>query len=179
MIFALEAKSVRAKERSRKSIKGELEQLLKIKPITLKQANSFVATYHRHNLPTTGCKFAISCYDDDRLCGVAICGRPTARRADDGATLEIYRNCTDGTFNACSKLYGACVRIAKNMGYERVITYILSDESGASLRASNFVCEGKAGLPSQVGARQKVKTVAPQQYKQRFVYNFKEENNNA
>lgn len=60
------------------------------------------------------------------------------------------------------------------MGYKRVITYILSDENGASLRASNFVCEGKAGLLSQVGARQKVKTVAPQQYKQRFAFNFKE-----
>ena len=153
--------------------------MLTLTPINLKTANAFVQQYHRHHKPTRGHKFSIGVSDNGALVGVAICGRPTARRADDGETLEIYRNCTDGTFNACSKLYGASVRIAKNMGYKRVITYILSDENGASLRASNFVCEGKAGLPSQVGARQKVKTVAPQQYKQRFVYNFKEENNNA
>ena len=39
----------------------------------------------------------------DRLCGVAICGRPVARYLDDGLTLEILRCCTDGTYNACSK----------------------------------------------------------------------------
>lgn len=35
-------------------------------------------------------------------------------------TLKINRLCTDGTRNACSKLYGACVRIAREMGYESV-----------------------------------------------------------
>lgn len=36
----------------------------------------------------------------------------------DGKFLEIYRCCTDGTRNACSMLYGACLRIARNMGYK-------------------------------------------------------------
>ena len=141
---------------------------LVIKPITLKEANEFVKQHHRHNLPTTGCKFAVLCYDYDKICGVAICGRPTARNADDGLTLEIYRNCTDGTKNACSKLYCACVNIAKNMGYKKVITYILETENGASVKASNFICEGKAGLKSQTGSRQKDKVVAPEQFKKRF-----------
>ena len=148
--------------------------MLLIKPIHLKQANVFVKNYHRHNIPCVGGKFAISCYDEERLCGVAICGRPTARLADDGVTLEIYRNCTDGTKNACSKLYGACVRIAKEMGYAKVITYILESESGASIKASNFICEGKAGLQRQVGARQQKYEVAPAEYKQRYVYNLRE-----
>lgn len=144
--------------------------MLSIKPIHLKQANEFVKQYHRHNLPTAGGKFAIACHDDSRLCGVAICGRPTARKLDDGRTLEIYRNCTDGTRNACSKLYGACVRIAANMGYTKVITYILEHENGASVKASNFICEGKAGLKKQTGARQKEYSVAPAEYKKRYVY---------
>ena len=55
-------------------------------------------------------QFAVACYDGDNLCGVAICGRPVARYLDDGLTLEILRCCTDGTDNACSKLYGACCR---------------------------------------------------------------------
>lgn len=144
--------------------------MLRIKPIHLRNANEFIKLYHRHNLPTVGCKFAVACYDDERLCGVAICGRPTARNADNGTTLEIYRNCTDGTKNACSKLYGACVRIAKEMGYKKVITYILESENGASVKASNFICEGIAGLKVQTGKRQTKYSVAPAEYKQRFVY---------
>ncbi len=70
---------------------------LQIKPLHLREANAFVNIYHRHNLPTVGGKFAVGCYENDTLCGVAICGRPTARNADNGTTLEIYRNCTNGT----------------------------------------------------------------------------------
>lgn len=135
--------------------------MLKIKPIHLKQANEFIRQYHRHNLPTVGGKFAIACYNDNRLCGVAVCGRPTARKLDDGLTLEIYRNCTDGTKNACSKLYSACVSIGLAMGYEKIITYILQSENGASVKAANFICEGKAGLKNQTGARQQEYNVAP------------------
>ena len=144
--------------------------MLCIKPIHLKDANNFVRQFHKHNLPTVGGKFAVACYDNDRLCGVAICGRPTARNADNGLTLEIYRNCTDGTRNACSKLYSACVRIAKEMGYAKVITYILESENGASVKASNFICEGKAGLEKQTGQRQMKYAVAPRELKKRYAF---------
>lgn len=159
----------------KKSLKFASEKMLSIKPITLKSANEFVKQYHRHNLPTVGCKFAIACYDNNRLCGVAICGRPTARNADDGKTLEIYRNCTDGTYNVCSKLYGACIRVSKEMGYEKVITYTLDSENGASVLASNFSYDGRAGLPEQTGHRQKSRSVAPKEYKKRYVYIIKED----
>lgn len=43
-----------------------------------------------------GGKFAVACYDGDRLCGVAICGRPVGRYLYDGLTLEILHCCTDG-----------------------------------------------------------------------------------
>lgn len=147
---------------------AKTEKNLEIRPIHIKYANTFVKEYHRHSIPTVGGKFAVSCYHNDRLCGVAICGRPTARNADDGFTLEIYRNCTDGTKNACSKLYGACVRVARAMGYKKVITYILESELGISLKASNFICEGEAGLLKQTGGRQKKYTVALEEYKVRY-----------
>jgi hypothetical protein len=51
------------------------------------------------------------------------------------ATLEVLRVCTDGTRNANSFLYGRVKRIAHLMGYEKVITDTLEEESGASLRA--------------------------------------------
>lgn len=111
---------------------------LKIMPCDLKTAIAFVGKYHRHNKPPSGHKFSIACYDGERLCGVAMVGRPIARMLDDGMTVEITRNCTDGTYNACSMLYGACVRAAKALGYKKIITYTLITEPGTSLKASNF-----------------------------------------
>lgn len=119
--------------------------ILTIRPITLKAANAYVAQYHRHNQPTNGHKWSVACYDGERLCGVAIAGQPVARRLDDGSTIEIRRVCTDGTRNACSILYGACARIAREMGYNRIITYTLASEPGTSLRASGFEDHGEAG----------------------------------
>jgi hypothetical protein len=104
-------------------------------PLQLREANEFVAKYHRHNLPTVGGKFAVGAAQDGKLVGVAIAGRPVARRLDDGKTLEVLRVCTDDTPNANSFLYGRVKRIAHLMGYEKVITYTLEEESGASRRA--------------------------------------------
>ena len=106
-------------------LKGDDINLLKLVPITLRQANAFVQAYHRHHKPSVGHKFSIGVSDGEKLVGVAICGRPVSRRLDDGLTLEVNRVCTDGTKNACSMLYGASCRAAKAMGYRRVITYIL------------------------------------------------------
>lgn len=118
---------------------------LVIRPITLREANAYVAQYHRHNIPTNGHKWSLACYEGDRLCGVAIAGQPIARRLDDGETIEVRRVCTDGTFNACSILYGACARVAKEMGYKRIITYTLVTEPGTSLKASGWKDMGEAG----------------------------------
>ena len=119
--------------------------MLKLIPITLRQANAFVQAYHRHHKPSVGQKFSIGVADGEKLVGVAICGRPVSRRLDDGFTLEVSRVCTDGTKNACSMLYGASCRAAKAMGYHKVITYILESEPGTSLKASGFHCDGRAG----------------------------------
>ena len=75
--------------------------MLTLTPINLKTANAFVQQHHRHHKPTRGHKFSIGVSDNGALVGVAICGRPVARRLDDGYTLEVNRLCTDGTPNAC------------------------------------------------------------------------------
>lgn len=126
---------------------------MEIRPITFREASAFINKYHRHHKATVGCKFSIGLYKDDQLIGVAVCGRPVSRHLDDGLTCEINRLCTLGERNACSMLYGACARIAKAMGYKKIITYILESENGASLRASNFICEGKAGGTHWTGKR--------------------------
>lgn len=130
---------------------------MKIIPITLRQANKFVADNHRHNKPVQGAKFAIGCVEGDKLIGVAIAGRPVARRLDDGKTLEITRVCTDGTKNCNSFLYAACKRIAKNMGYSSCITYTLKSESGISLKAVGgvpFDCVKHGGWSNNVRQRE-------------------------
>lgn len=76
--------------------------------------------------------------DNGRMCGVIQAGRPVARHLDDGKTIEVVRCCTDGTQNACSFLYSRIARIAKEMGYKKIITYILYNESGTSLKASGW-----------------------------------------
>lgn len=144
----------------------------KVIPITLKQANSFVTANHRHHSSVAGCKFALGLTDGE-LIGVAICGRPVSRFLDDGLTLEVNRLCTDGTRNACSMLYGACIRVAKAMGYKKVITYTLESENGASLKASNFIYDGIAGGAMWTGKRSGRDNGVPKELKQRWVYNIR------
>jgi hypothetical protein len=80
-------------------------------------------------------------------------GRPVGRYLDDGMTLEINRCCTDGTRNACTKLYGAAIRAAKALGYKWIYTYTLQSEPGTSLKASNWICDGEAGGTHWTGVR--------------------------
>ena len=140
-----------------------------IVPLTLREANAFVKEHHRHHGAAAGCKFAIGIKDDGKLIGVAICGRPVSRYYDDGLTLEINRVCTIGTKNACSRLYGACRRIASAMGYKRMITYTLLSESGTSLKASNAVFNGVAGGEIWTGKRQRDNGV-PRERKKRWLW---------
>lgn len=105
--------------------------MLTLTPVSLAEANAFVAQHHRHHKPVTGHKFSIGCTAEGRLVGVAIVGRPVSRYLDNGLTLEVNRLCTDGTKNACSMLYAAAWRAARAMGYEKIITYTLDTESSA------------------------------------------------
>tara|TARA_R100001530_G_C4196867_1_gene123674 strand:- start:11 stop:505 length:495 start_codon:yes stop_codon:yes gene_type:complete len=110
-------------------------------PLTLRCANEFVIKYHKHNKQVAGCKFCIGVMFNNNLEAVAIVGRPVARKLDDGFTVEILRLTTKqkGIKNLCSLLYSRSWRIWKLMGGKRIITYILEEENGASLKASGYV----------------------------------------
>ena len=96
--------------------------MLKLIPVPLAQANSFVAEHHRHHKPVRGHKFSLGCMRNGFLVGVAIVGRPVSRYLDNGKTLEVNRLCSTGEKNVCSFLYGAAARAAKALGYEKIIT---------------------------------------------------------
>lgn len=142
--------------------------MLEVVPISLKEANAFVEQYHRHHKPVTGHKFSIAAFDGEKIVGVAIVGRPVARHLDDGWTLEVNRLCTDGTRNACSFLYAASWRVAKNMGYRKLITYILVTEKGTSLKAAGWKCVGEAGGLRWTGKRRPEVDLYPAQMKLKF-----------
>jgi hypothetical protein len=111
---------------------------LRTVPVSFAQAKAFITDWHRHHRPPVGHKYSIGVADDhDMLVGVAVVGRPVARRLDDGLTLPT-RVATDGTPNACSALYAAAWQAARALGYRRLITYTqkVQDEGGASLRAA-------------------------------------------
>lgn len=142
--------------------------LLFLRPVTLREANAFVAQHHRHHAPVTGCRFAIGASDGEKLVGVTIAGRPVSRYLDDGYTLEVTRLCTDGTKNACSILYAAVWRAARAMGYRKAVTYILESESGVSLRAAGWQCRGRAGGLQWTGKRKPAPNQYPAEMKLRY-----------
>ena len=119
---------------------------LLIVPITQRESFAYVKRHHRHHRPPRGSIIQVAVADEDgEVHGVAIVGRPVARMLADGWTVEVIRVATDGTPNACSKLYGACWRAVKALGYRRLITYTLPEEGGASLRGAGFTLVGEAG----------------------------------
>jgi hypothetical protein len=114
-----------------------------IRPISIRDADVFVSTNHRHNKAAANGKFAIGCYivlivmnGIWYYCvGVGIGGRPRSRHLDNGITFEVYRVCTVGHKNATSFIYSKMKKIAQQMGYLKIITYTLQEESGSSLKA--------------------------------------------
>lgn len=117
----------------------------------LREANDFVEANHRHNGRTSrnGGKFALGASYEGNLVGVAIVGRPVARLLADSFTCEVLRCCTieAAPKGTGSFLYGACWRAWRAQGGLKLITYTLSNESGATLRGSGWriIAEVKGG----------------------------------
>lgn len=116
-----------------------MTQRMTLTPVTFSDAKAFVDEHHRHNVGPQGHKYSIGLEESGKLIGVVMAGRPIARHNDDGKTLEVTRVCVlEGYPSACSKLYAAAWRVAKNLGYQRLITYTLASEPGTSLRAAGW-----------------------------------------
>lgn len=112
-------------------------------PIDLATAKRFVNEHHRHNEAPLSWRFGVGLEEDGELIGVAMVGRPAARKLQqaDPFLCEITRVATTGLKNANSMLYGAACRMAKAGGYRSAITYTLAHESGSSLLAAGFVVD--------------------------------------
>jgi hypothetical protein len=142
-------------------------------PLTIKQANALISALHRHHKPVTGHRFSIGLQHEGRLVGAVVVGRPVARAVDQYHVAEVTRLVTDGTRNACSALYAAAARASKAMGFERIQTYILDSETGASLKAAGWELDGwTQGGDWNTPSRQGRRTDQPQDPKQRWFLRF-------
>lgn len=122
--------------------------MISLRPITLKAARLFIQRHHRHHRPPQGGLFAVAAADETGgVVAVAIIGRPVARRLADGYTAEVTRLASNGARNACSMLYAAAWRAARALGYRRMVTYTLLEETGTSVRAAGWqlVAKTKGG----------------------------------
>jgi hypothetical protein len=112
--------------------------------ITLKEAQTFINTFHRHHKQPQGHRFSLGLFVANQLVGVIVAGRPVARLNDNGSTLEITRCCVlEGFKNGITILCGRVYQTAKLWGYKQVITYTLESENGVSMKAAGFRCIGK------------------------------------
>ena len=147
-------------------------KMLKLVPIERKEAAEYVDRMHRHHDPVLRDKYRIGAELNGVLVGVVQVGNPTARMLCDGRTLEVVRLCTDGTPNVCSLLYSAAARVAKNLGYRKIITYILDTEDGTSLRAAGWHKEADIKGHSWNTPSRPRSTTAPTCDKQRWAINL-------
>ena len=126
-------------------IASSLVTRLEAVPITLQEASAYIDRHHRHNAGPKFHKFSVCLRvpGEPEPVGVAVASTPKARRQMDGETLEINRCCTDPRYaDVCSSLYARAIRIGREMGYRRFLTYTLPEESGSSLRAAGFQPDG-------------------------------------
>lgn len=122
---------------------------LELRPVSLQEAKAWVREHHRHNPPPAGWRWGHAVYNGPDLVGVAMVGRPVARKIDHTEVVEVNRVCIDPTldpglvWNAASMLYGAAAREAKRRGFSRIITYTLEGELGTTLKAAGWLEDGK------------------------------------
>jgi hypothetical protein len=143
---------------------------VRIVPLELKELNALVDSFHRHHKPVQGHRFSIGIEHNGKIVGGASVGRPTARMTDQRKVLEVTRLVTDGTKNACSALYAAAARVGRELGYQRIQTFILDSETGISLKAAGWKLDGISnGGDWTRASRPNRRQDQPQCPKQRFV----------
>jgi len=130
-----------------------------VRPLTLKQANTYISTQHRHHGIVRGHRFSLGAYVGEIHMGTIIVGRPIARNTCQYTVAEVTRLATNGYPNACSFLYGRAAKACKAMGYTYIQTFILDSETGISLKASGWK---KEHITLADGSHWKETRIAPQ-----------------
>jgi hypothetical protein len=112
-----------------------------VRPCSITTARIGVATVHRHRaVPPPGGLAAWEMLDASLWPrGWLLVGRPASRHLQQQGWAEVTRCAvTEGQRNACSALYGAAARWARQKDLP-LTTYTLRNESGSSLRGAGWV----------------------------------------
>lgn len=110
-----------------------------------------VEAHHSHHERPNGWKFGVAVFNGRTKVGVMVVAPPVSRALMQAQprTAEVTR----GTIlpvrpelrkNAASKLYAAAAKKARALGYDRLVTYTLAEESGHSLIAAGWTLTGRS-----------------------------------
>lgn len=110
-----------------------------------------VAEHHSHHEAPNGWKFGVAVYNGLVKVGVMVVAPPVSRELMQAQphTAEVTR----GTIlpvrpelrkNAATKLYAAACKQARQLGYDRMVTYTMAHESGHSLLAAGWTMTGRS-----------------------------------
>lgn len=128
-----------------------LDFKLDVRPVSFSTMQAFVGRFHRHCAPPVTWRFGAAIFNGWTRIGVLSVGNPVAAAYANRGWVEVNRLCVRPdqapqlAWNACSQLYGHAAREAERRGFCKIITYTRQDESGTSLRAVGWDCEGEAG----------------------------------
>lgn len=121
----------------------------RVAPVAFRAAAEFVRRHHAHCRPPVAARFCHAATNGFTTMGVAVTGNPVARALMGRGIVEVNRLCVRRdlpralAWNAASMLLGAAAREAARRGFERIVTYTLSEENGVSLHAAGFVAEAR------------------------------------
>ena len=126
------------------------DNVIYLVPLSLREANDFLAKHSRSYRPMRGCKFCVGCALDGELAGAAIAGRCR----EDGQAVQIDRIYATGGRTAYGMLYGAAARAAQALGYWRIIAFLRPDRPDSALRSAGWAradpVEGSGTRPSNL-----------------------------
>jgi len=111
------------------------DNVIYLVPLSLREANDFLAKHSRSYRPMRDCKFCVGCALDGELAGAAIAGRCR----EDGQAVQIDRIYATGGRTAYGMLYGAAARAAQALGYWKIIAFLPADRPDSALRAAGWV----------------------------------------
>ncbi len=134
---------------------------LRVVPISIAAARLHIETHHSHHHAPCGGLLAAAVADGDRVCCVALLGRPVARMLDQrGNVAEVTRVASDGTKHAASMCLAAVTRAAIALGWRRIVSYTILGEAGTSYRAAGWRCVAITGTSEGWASHPRTKHIA-------------------
>lgn len=152
----------------------QIDHGLKIRPISRRDAMTFIARHHRHVGRLPGDRFRAAVWNGPTMLGVVVVGNPTARGYNGQGIVEVRRLCLDLAISdalrwkACSALYAWAAHEAERRGWRKIITYTLASESGMSLRYARWKREGETARGARSWANRPGRVAGPAESKVRW-----------